>query len=57
MTRPAFMEPIIAVLALEAFGYICSERPLAQRTIPEPESQEEPALAHNSSTNNLIRRY
>jgi glucose-6-phosphate isomerase len=29
---------------------------LAQRIIPELESKEEPALAHDSSTNNLIRR-
>ena len=30
---------------------------LAQRIIPELESRKEPALAHDSSTNNLIRRY
>ena len=30
---------------------------LAQRIIPELESQEEPALAHDSSTNNLICQY
>jgi glucose-6-phosphate isomerase len=30
---------------------------LAQRIIPELESETEPALAHDSSTNNLIRRY
>jgi glucose-6-phosphate isomerase len=30
---------------------------LAQRIIPELESQAEPALAHDSSTDNLIRRY
>jgi glucose-6-phosphate isomerase len=30
---------------------------LAQRIIPEVESQTEPSLAHDSSTNNLIRRY
>jgi len=30
---------------------------LAQRIIPELESSVEPALAHDSSTNNLIRRY
>jgi len=30
---------------------------LAQRIIPELESKENPALAHDSSTNNLIRRY
>jgi glucose-6-phosphate isomerase len=30
---------------------------LAQRIIPELESQKEPALSHDSSTNNLIRRY
>jgi hypothetical protein len=30
---------------------------LAQRIIPELESQSEPALQHDSSTNNLIRRY
>jgi glucose-6-phosphate isomerase len=30
---------------------------LAQRIIPELESPMEPALAHDSSTNNLIRRY
>ena len=29
---------------------------LAQRIIPEMESREEPALQHDSSTNNLIRR-
>ena len=30
---------------------------LAQRIIPELESPGEPALSHDSSTNNLIRRY
>jgi glucose-6-phosphate isomerase len=30
---------------------------LAQRIIPELESQTEPVLGHDSSTNNLIRRY
>jgi glucose-6-phosphate isomerase len=30
---------------------------LAQRIIPELENTAEPALAHDSSTNNLIRRY
>jgi glucose-6-phosphate isomerase len=30
---------------------------LAQRIIPELESEDEPALAHDSSTNALIRRY
>src|SRR5450432_2215958 len=30
---------------------------LAQRIIPELESPEEPKLGHDSSTNNLIRRY
>jgi glucose-6-phosphate isomerase len=30
---------------------------LAQRIIPELENQAEPALSHDSSTNNLIRRY
>ena len=30
---------------------------LAQRIIPELESELEPALTHDSSTNNLIRRY
>jgi glucose-6-phosphate isomerase len=30
---------------------------LAQRIIPEIESKTEPKLAHDSSTNNLIRRY
>jgi glucose-6-phosphate isomerase len=30
---------------------------LAKRIIPELESTEEPKLAHDSSTNNLIRRY
>jgi glucose-6-phosphate isomerase len=30
---------------------------LAQRIIPELESAKEPALAHDSSTNSLIRRY
>jgi glucose-6-phosphate isomerase len=30
---------------------------LAQRIIPELESKTEPALKHDSSTNNLIRRY
>jgi glucose-6-phosphate isomerase len=30
---------------------------LAQRIIPELESDNEPTLAHDSSTNNLIRRY
>lgn len=30
---------------------------LAQRIIPELESNEEPTLAHDSSTNSLIRRY
>ena len=30
---------------------------LAQRIVPELESQEDPGLHHDSSTNNLIRRY
>ena len=30
---------------------------LAQRIIPELESQSEPALKHDSSTNNMISRY
>jgi len=30
---------------------------LAQRIIPELESVQEPLLTHDSSTNNLIRRY
>ena len=30
---------------------------LAQRIIPELESKAEPTLDHDSSTNNLIRRY
>ncbi|MGN6734381.1 MAG: glucose-6-phosphate isomerase [Candidatus Binatia bacterium] len=30
---------------------------LAQRIIPELENKEEPVLSHDSSTNNLIRRY
>jgi glucose-6-phosphate isomerase len=30
---------------------------LAQRIIPELESMVEPTLSHDSSTNNLIRRY
>jgi glucose-6-phosphate isomerase len=30
---------------------------LAQRIIPELESKEKPSLGHDSSTNNLIRRY
>lgn len=30
---------------------------LAQRIIPELESKTEPTLKHDSSTNNLIRRY
>jgi glucose-6-phosphate isomerase len=30
---------------------------LAQRIIPELESDKEPSLSHDSSTNNLIRRY
>jgi glucose-6-phosphate isomerase len=30
---------------------------LAQRIIPEIESKPEPKLAHDSSTNNVIRRY
>jgi glucose-6-phosphate isomerase len=30
---------------------------LAQRIIPELENKEKPALSHDSSTNNLIRRY
>jgi glucose-6-phosphate isomerase len=30
---------------------------LAQRIIPELESKAEPELHHDSSTNNLIRRY
>jgi glucose-6-phosphate isomerase len=30
---------------------------LAQRIVPELESKTEPSLNHDSSTNNLIRRY
>jgi glucose-6-phosphate isomerase len=30
---------------------------LAQRIVPELESKAEPPLAHDSSTNNIIRHY
>jgi glucose-6-phosphate isomerase len=30
---------------------------LAQRIIPELENETEPTLGHDSSTNNVIRRY
>jgi glucose-6-phosphate isomerase len=30
---------------------------LAQRIVPELEGRTEPTLTHDSSTNNLIRRY
>lgn len=40
--------PLTACLACKA---------LAQRIIPELESQDEPRLGHDSSTNTLIRRY
>jgi glucose-6-phosphate isomerase len=30
---------------------------LAQRIVPELESRDEPSLTHDSSTNNLIRKY
>jgi len=30
---------------------------LAQRIVPELENKEEPKLAHDTSTNSLIRRY
>jgi glucose-6-phosphate isomerase len=30
---------------------------LAQRIVPELESEQEPELLHDSSTNHLIRRY
>jgi glucose-6-phosphate isomerase len=30
---------------------------LAQRIVPELENKKEPSLGHDSSTNNLIRRY
>jgi glucose-6-phosphate isomerase len=30
---------------------------LAQRIVPELEGAQEPALGHDTSTNNLIRRY
>jgi len=30
---------------------------LAQRIVPELESKSEPVLGHDSSTDNLIRRY
>jgi glucose-6-phosphate isomerase len=30
---------------------------LAQRIVPELESEPEPTLEHDGSTNNLIRRY
>ena len=30
---------------------------LAQRIVPELESRADPMLSHDSSTNNLIRRY
>jgi glucose-6-phosphate isomerase len=30
---------------------------LAQAILPEIESPDEPVLAHDSSTNNLLRRY
>ena len=36
---------------------LAAREPLAQRIVPELESATDPALRHDSSTNNLIRRY
>jgi glucose-6-phosphate isomerase len=46
------------VWGIDSFGQWGVElgKVLAQRIIPELESQAEPKLSHGSSTNNLIRR-
>src|SRR5262249_32165279 len=41
----------------ETIALLCRLAALAQRIIPELESPTEPTLGHDSSTNNLIRRY
>ncbi len=48
-----------AIWAIDSFDQWGVElgKALAQRTIPELESAQEPQLAHDSSTNTLIRRY
>ena len=48
-----------AIWAIDSFDQWGVElgKVLAQRIIPELESPAEPALAHDSSTNALIRRY
>jgi glucose-6-phosphate isomerase len=48
-----------AIWAIDSFDQWGVElgKVLAQRIIPELESPQEPALAHDSSTNALIRRY
>ena len=48
-----------AVWHIDSFDQWCVEpgKVLAQRTVPELESADEPQLTHDSSTNALIRRY
>ena len=48
--RPKTASPIC--VSLVELGKV-----LAQRIIPELESADKPTLGHDSSTNNLIRRY
>ena len=51
--------PKVVIWNIDSFGPVgCGAgKVLAQRIIPELESKEEPTLNHDSSTNNLIRRY
>lgn len=52
---------VIGMLLSGSLGKLFHDRGtnqvLAERIIPELESTAEPTLGHDSSTNNLIRRY
>ena len=50
-------EEVLARFAGAGIDVDALAKVLAQRIIPELESQTEPTLGHDSSTNHLIRRY
>jgi glucose-6-phosphate isomerase len=54
--RPKKRGPFQAVDSFDQWGVELG-KVLAQRIIPELESETEPKLGHDSSTNDLIRRY
>ena len=50
---------IICYASVGGSGIVATElgKALAQRIVPELEGEDEPELAHDASTNALIRRY